>query len=191
MGIVAILLTGCSATEHITKSEESPSDRPIFDMDQDVIEQYLLEKMDDTERLLFENRSQLSDQFASVEIDMPEIFTKKVVKEEQAVDVYAGFRVQLIITRDVSIADSTKDEFRLWSNTHIAGYEPEAYVIFRQPYYRVRAGNFRDQKKAVEFSKLLKNKFPNAWVVHDRIEPSNLPADTTNIHMKETIRFDE
>ncbi len=186
---ILILLAGCSTTEQATE-RDSPEERPIFNIDGEMAEEYLLEEMNETERMLFENRSELTDQFASVDHDMPEVFLKEVVREEQAVDEYAGYRVQLLTTRQVAVADSTKDEFRVWAATHIAGYEPEAYVIFRQPYYRVRAGNFRNQARAVDFSKLLKDKFPNAWVVHDRIEPSNVPADTTTIEMKQNVQFD-
>jgi hypothetical protein len=78
-------------------------------------------------------------------------------------------------------ADSTKDNFRAWADENIKGYSPEAYVTFRQPYYKVRVGDFRDQQKANNFSRMLKEEYPAAWVVHDRIEPEFLPADTTRI----------
>lgn len=183
-----ILFIGCSTTENATdrsgdSSEETSTEtgQPIFDVDPEVVEAYLMEEMGEFDRLLFENRSTLSDQFASVEHDMPEAYLKTVVEEESAGDEYAGYRVQLLSTRNVAEADSTKDNFRAWADEHIQGYSPEAYVTFRQPYYKVRVGDFRNQQKANSFSRMLKDEYPEAWVVHDRIEPDFLPADTTQI----------
>lgn len=181
-----IVSAGCRTTEEATSdSDETASteteNQPIFDIDPEVVEAYLVEEMDESDRLLFETRSQLSDQFASVEHDMPDVFLKHVVQEERSVDPYAGFRVQLLSTRSVVEADSTKDNFRAWADEHIEGYSPEAYVTFRQPYYKVRVGNFRNQQKANNFSRMVKDEYPGAWVVHDRIEPDLVPADTTDI----------
>lgn len=190
--LLMILFISCSTTENATKDSSGngrPDDseattdenQPIFNLDPEIIEDYLAENMDETDRMLFENRSRLSDQFASVEQDMPEAFTKEFVVDEQVVDQYAGFRVQLLSTRSVVEADSTKDNFRAWADENIKGYTPETYVTFRQPYYKVRVGDFRDQQKANNFSRMLKDEYPAAWVVHDRIEPDYLPADTSQI----------
>jgi len=184
--ILLLVLAGCKTTEKTTTDgEESTTteteNEPIFDVDPEIVESYLAEEMDEFDRLLFENRSQLSDRFASVEHDMPDLFLKDVVQDDKVVDQYAGFRVQLLSTRSVAEADSTKDNFRVWADQHIQGYSPEAYVTFRQPYYKVRVGDFRDQQKANNFSRMVKDEYPAAWVVHDRIEPDFLPADTTNI----------
>lgn len=183
--LILLVAAGCSTTEKTTKDsneeDSSSADQPIFNLDPEVIEAYLMEEMTEAERELFETRSTLADQFVTVEQDMPEIFLKDVEQEDNFVDQYAGFRVQLLSTRSVVEADSTKDNFRLWAEENIEGYSPEAYVIFRQPHYKVRVGDFRNQQRANEFSRMLKNEFPNAWVVHDRIEPQYLPADTTQI----------
>lgn len=186
IAFLLLLMAACSTTEKTTtdsdeETSEESIDQPIFEVDPEIVEGYRLDEMDEFDRLLFESRSHLSDQFASVEHDMPDVFLKDVNQEEQVVDQYAGFRVQLLSTRSVVEADSTKDNFRAWADEHIKGYSPEAYVIFRQPYYKVRVGDFRDQQKANNFSRMVKDEYPSAWVVHDRIEPNFLPADTTDI----------
>jgi hypothetical protein len=185
---LVVLFVGCSTTKKSTDNTDESSGettdetrQPIFDVDPEVVEAYLTEEMDEFDRLLFENRSTLSDQFANIEHDMPEAYMKEFVVTDQMVDQYAGFRVQLLSTRSVVEADSTKDNFRAWADENIKGYSPEAYVTFRQPYYKVRVGDFRDQQKANNFSRMLKEEYPAAWVVHDRIEPEFLPADTTRI----------
>lgn len=181
-----MISVGCSTTERTSRDgDEGPSgdrNQPIFELRPEIVEAYLLEDMSEFDRLLFENRSTLSDQFAAVSHEIPEVFQKNVIEEDQwPVDEFAGYRVQLLSTRSVAEADSTKDNFRFWVEENIEGYVPEAYVIFRQPHYKVRVGDFRSQQKANNFSRLLKTEYPSAWVVHDRIEPQYLPADTTQI----------
>lgn len=175
--ISLLLISGCSPTETVTE------DRPVDDREriEEVPEEELIEEMDELETMLYTKRSRLSDQFASIQHDMPETFLKEQVQEEVEIDEYAGFRVQILSTRDVSLADSTRDNFVAWASTRIEGYDAEAYVFFRQPYYRVRAGDFRNRQTAIEFSRMLKDRYPDAWVVHDRIDPDQVPSDTTEI----------
>lgn len=186
--LLIVAAWGCSTSEKTTRKEDDSStetDQPIFEMDSELIEAYLIEEMSDFDRVLFENRSTLSDQFASIEQEIPEVFLKDIVYNEEIVDEFAGYRVQLLSTRSIAEADSTKDNFRVWAEDHIQGYSPQTYIIFRQPYYKVRVGDFRDQEQANDFSRMVKNEFPGAWVVHDRIEPFYIPADTTEIRRAE------
>ncbi|MBP6976953.1 MAG: SPOR domain-containing protein [Bacteroidales bacterium] len=46
------------------------------------------------------------------------------------------------------------------------------YVSFNEPYYRVRAGDFRTRMEAEGFLKRIKPDFPNAFLIRDQI---NLP----------------
>ncbi|HNS18389.1 MAG TPA: SPOR domain-containing protein [Bacteroidales bacterium] len=46
------------------------------------------------------------------------------------------------------------------------------YVSFKEPYYRVRAGDFRTRMEAEGFLKRIKPDFPNAFLIRDEI---NLP----------------
>jgi hypothetical protein len=178
---VTLIIVSCGTTETVTEVE---SPVPVFDIDEETAEEYLLEEeLNELERFLYHNRSQLSDQFASLQQEIPEKFLREVVRDDRGVDEYAGFRVQLISTRDVALADSTRDEFRAWASDHIGGYDVEAYVYFRQPYYRVRAGDFRNRDRAIEFSRLLKDRYPEAWIVHDRIEPEQVPPDTAEFRL--------
>ncbi len=179
---LTLILVSCGTIQ--TATEDEP-EVPHFDVDEEIAEVYFDEEdeMDELDTFLYEYRSQLTDQFASLEQDIPEKFLREVVRDEGGADRYAGFRVQIISTRDVALADSTRDDFRAWAADHISGYDVEAYVYFRQPYYRVRAGDFRNRNKAIEFSRLLKDRYPEAWVVHDRIEPDNVPADTSDIRL--------
>lgn len=171
--VPVLFLYSCSSTKEL--SDESPEpDEPLLDINENVAEEFVRSELDDFERVLYDNRSYMTAHFSQIEQEIPEQFLKEMVQEEREVDEYAGFRVQVLSTREVAVADSTIDEFRAWSSQELPDYQIETYVVFRQPYYRVRAGNFKNRDNAIEFSRMLKNRYPDAWVVHDRIDPDNI-----------------
>jgi hypothetical protein len=76
-----------------------------------------------------------------------------------------GFRLMIISTtkRDEAIAAKTK----------IYTYFPElkAYLWYQSPYFRLKAGNFKDRKDAEAYQKRLNIYFPNGvFIMKDIIE---------------------
>lgn len=170
-----LIVAGCSTTEKTTRT--SPSDET-----DNTVEQ--AEKTTDLQILLNNNRSSLSDTYLNQKQDMPEVFSNEnVLNLDKNTDPFNGYRIQILSVRKVSEADSVAASFRKWSQQKIQGYQPRAYVSFKQPYYKVKVGDFHDRTKANQFSKMLKIKYSGAWVVHDRIKPSSIPADTTDIRI--------
>ncbi|WP_340105692.1 SPOR domain-containing protein [Rhodohalobacter sp. 8-1] len=182
------LAISCATTESTSDEDDSRPSEP-----DNLAEDYRNESLSNTERLLLSTRSQLSNHYSEDMVYIPDLYLQEIVMNERKTDPYAGFRVQLLSTRNVAEADSVRDYFVAWADSVIAGYEPDAYVVFRSPHYRVRAGDFQDRERAVHFSGMLKNRYPDAWVVHERIEPSKTPADTTDIRFKDldAIEFEE
>lgn len=178
---ITFFVSGCASTEPAREDDSAP----VYDETKDLADEYRDESLDETERLLLRTRSTLSNHYTDNMVSIPDIFLQEIVVEERQRDPYAGFRVQLLSTRVVAEADSVRDDFVAWADTTVSGYEPDAYIIFRSPNYRVRAGDFQNRDKAIQFSSLLKSKYPDAWVVHERIEPSNVPPDTTEIRLKD------
>ena len=127
-------------------------------------------------------RSKLSDVYATEHKEIPEVFTQKMNTNEN-IDRYDGYRIQIISTRNVAIADSTSKHFKEWIDALGVTYQPNTYIIFKQPYYRVHVGDFSQSNKAYNFSRIVKKKYPDAWVVHDRINPDRAPADTLKIEI--------
>lgn len=185
--LFCLISISCSSTEKTVEETDrtDEQDRPIIDIPDAVVDEYILEEFDEEEQLFVRTRSQIGNQFTEADQPMPEIYLRDAVEEEREVDPFAGFRVQLLSTRDVTHADNTRDEFVAWADSVVAGYQPDAYVLFRPPNYRVRVGDFQDRQQAIEFSQMLKNRYPDAWVVHDRIEPDRVPADTASIEFLE------
>ncbi|MEX2457177.1 MAG: SPOR domain-containing protein [Balneolaceae bacterium] len=175
-----LFLISCSSSEPTVEQPDDDEERTesLIDIPDEVVDDYLSENLNEEELLLVQTRSYIENQFTNQEQPIPDIFLREVVTEEREIDPYAGFRVQLLSTRDVTEADTVRNSFVAWADTMITGYEVDAYVLFRPPNYRVRAGDFRDRDQAIKLSNMLKAKYPDAWVVHDRIEPENVPADT-------------
>lgn len=130
-------------------------------------------------------RNSLGDLYATQQHDMPKIFMEShEVEQSGNRDPFDGYRIQVVSTRDVSRADSVAKSFRVWADTTIAGFSPETYVFFKQPYFKVHIGDFSSHDRAIEFSQFVKRQYPDAWVVHDRINPYHVPADTVDIRLK-------
>lgn len=53
--------------------------------------------------------------------------------------------------------------------------EIPAYITFGEPYYRVRVGDFRTRLEASKFLERINRKYPNAWVIRDKINLPSLP----------------
>lgn len=178
IGIVIFSL-GCSTTEKATDDQGITTDRDTAAISK--------ENMTELQQMLAENRSKLSDLYTSQKHDMPTAFMKKDSSTEAINnDPYDGYRVQIISTRNIQLADSVANQYRSWADSTIKGYSAEAYTFFRQPFYKVHIGDFQQRKQANSFSKLIKQKYPDAWVVHDRINPSNVPADTASFSIIKT-----
>lgn len=179
--LIILVSLGCTATKKTTTDDGiDPAERDTAAISE--------EDLNELRRVLVQNRSKLSDVHTTQKHDMPEAFLKKDSSDTSInSNPFDGYRVQIISTRDVQLADSVAGQFRIWADTTITGYEAKAYVSFRQPYYKVHIGDFQQRDRANSFSRLIKHKYPDAWVVHDRIEPSDAPADTTSFSIKKEI----
>lgn len=175
--ILSIVITACAPSEQTTRTGESPD---ISETDETTKET----KQSDSEirELLAANRSNLGDLQISSSHDMPESFLKRDTVDNNANrNPFDGFRVQIISDRNVAVADSVSKDFRLWADSTMIDYKPRPYVFFQQPFFKVHIGDFQDRQRARELSDLIKNKYPDAWVVHDRINPNLVPPDTARI----------
>lgn len=147
----------------------------------DETEMTLDEELTSLQSLLEENRSSLRDLHTSQNHDIPEVFLQKDSSDVSLNDdPFDGYRVQIISTRNQPLADSVATNFRAWADTTIVGYTANTYVFFKQPFYKVHIGDFQKREQANSYSKIIKRRYPDAWVVHDRIRPSKVPADTAS-----------
>lgn len=172
LSFIILLFVGiisCKTTEQTTPDQEDPT---VTEGD---------EPLSEFVAMLDATRSSLSDVYLSQKQDIPDIYLKADSAGEQVNrNPYDGYRIQILSTRNVEQADSVANSFRMWSDSTITGYQADAYVSFRQPQFKVHVGDFQIREQANRFSRLIKKRYPDAWVVHDRIEPSDVPVDTAS-----------
>lgn len=172
-----LLITACSSTEQARKGDERPERETTPELAETASENLA--------DLLTRTRNRLSDVHFTLQHDVPDAFLKVDTTENIYFNPFEGYRIQILSSREVHVADSVSTQFRLWADTTLTGYTPKAYVFFKQPYYKVHVGDFQSRDKANILSRIIKKKYPEAWVVHDRIDPGSVPADTVKIRLQE------
>jgi hypothetical protein len=91
------------------------------------------------------------------------------IAHNEAFPVMDGFRIHIYMgagTDALNQAEELKIEFE---EKH---EDVPAYITFAEPYYRVRVGDFRTRLEASQFLQQINRKYPNAWVIKEKI---NLP----------------
>lgn len=79
-----------------------------------------------------------------------------------------GYRVQAMqSTNRVEAERAAQTAMAWWRRTR--GGNPEVYLVYRAPYYRVRVGNFAERGDADRVARSLNGSFPNAFAVPDRV----------------------
>lgn len=77
-----------------------------------------------------------------------------------------GYRIQLLMQAgNTALEEANKMKY---------GFEEKypqikTYITFKEPYYRLRIGDYRSRLEAMEFLEILKRSYPQAWVIKDKI----------------------
>ncbi len=74
-----------------------------------------------------------------------------------------GYRVQIYFGSERKGAQDARQKFMQ------AYPETEAYLLYQQPYFKVRVGDFRDRFEAQAMYKKLLHEFDKVFIVPDRI----------------------
>ena len=86
--------------------------------------------------------------------------------------VLDGYRIHIFMesgNEALVTAQEVKEKFEEKNN------DVPAYITFGEPYYRVRVGDFRTRLEASQFLQKINRKYPNAWVIKDKINLPSLP----------------
>jgi hypothetical protein len=82
-----------------------------------------------------------------------------------------GFRIQIFFDS----GNFSKRNASLARQEFIRRFpDVEAYITFREPYYRIRVGDFRTKLEADGFRKKLLLHYPHAFTVNDQINPPTI-----------------
>lgn len=79
-----------------------------------------------------------------------------------------GWRVQIFFDSGANSKRRANEVLNRFSNQFI---ETKAYLSFKEPYYRVRVGDFRTRLEAEGFMNTIRPEYPNAFATSDKINP--------------------
>ncbi len=159
-----LVIQSCASTQEVVITEEPVVETPVENPAEVLGYNY--------EEYLFKPEIV----FHSVENSIPEAFQVDVAISQA--NANAGFRVQIVSTQDVRQAENIRTEFNRWLDEEVPEYNANAYILFRQPYYRLHVGDFKSRADAIEFAQVVKRKFPDAWVVFDTIDSNSITTKT-------------
>ena len=79
-----------------------------------------------------------------------------------------GYRVQINFSQEKNAVDKMQSDF--W------GKYPgiTSYISYKQPYFRLSAGDFRTRLQAIDFLNKIRKDYPGSFVVSDKIVPPPL-----------------
>jgi predicted RNase H-related nuclease YkuK (DUF458 family) len=79
-----------------------------------------------------------------------------------------GYRIQIFFDAGNTSLQNAYKVMEAFENKYP---EENAYVSFKEPYYRVRVGDFRSRIEAEGFRQKIMPDYPNAFVIKDNIDP--------------------
>ena len=82
--------------------------------------------------------------------------------------VLEGWRVQIFFDAGAHSKSKATEVQNRFTTRHQG---TEAYLSFKEPYYRVRVGDFRSRIEAEGFLQKIKGEYPNAFAVSEIINP--------------------
>jgi hypothetical protein len=106
------------------------------------------------------------------QVDTNDSLARKLVERHKLVNAakksMPGYRIQIYFGNDRIKAQEMRTEFIKLIP------DEAAYLIYQQPNFKVRVGDFRTRLEAAGFLKQINSSFPNAFIVPDEVK---LPAD--------------
>lgn len=110
-----------------------------------------------------------------IEHDVPDVLMDGRIRTS-AVRTAPGFRIQISSTVEKDDAVVAEEAAQQWwrgeDRTAVAGLsgqELPVYIVYRQPYYRVRIGNFASRAEAERAATIVQRRFPGSFIVPDTV----------------------
>jgi len=120
-------------------------------MNREALAQVLTPAKGHVETVQDEKVGQLTEQYRKMSRNNPEV---------------DGYRVQIFFDS----GGNSKNKAASIKETFDAAYpEVKSYLSYKEPYYRIRVGDFRSLTEAVGFQKKISAEYPNAFPVKDLI----------------------
>jgi hypothetical protein len=119
--------------------------------------------------LLFVAATQLcaQNQYVTVQTDASlDSLVERNIEQNKSANGIQGYRVQIFFGSDRKGATDAKAKF------HQMMPDEEAYLIYQQPYFKVRIGDYRTKLEAEAVYRKLLPEFEKVFIIPDKI---NLP----------------
>jgi hypothetical protein len=163
--VAALILSACSGPRDTAEPDEAPPTRT-----------YRLSEFETFDPSPY---AEALPPEVDVEHQVPEALMDGAIERPTA-RTASGFRIQVYSSQDRREADAKVEEVMDWWRAQTADdrlgevypghpIEPPVYLVFRQPYYRVRVGNFLSRAEAQTFMDLIERQFPNAFILPDKV----------------------
>ncbi|HEY9116105.1 MAG TPA: SPOR domain-containing protein [Bacteroidales bacterium] len=78
----------------------------------------------------------------------------------------SGYRIQIFMA---SGNDALNNARTVKENFESEFEDVTAYITFREPYYRVRVGDYRSRLEANQLLKSIRKSYKDAWIIQDKI----------------------
>jgi len=109
--------------------------------------------------------------------DVPASLMNSTADDGTTIEI-SGYRVQIFSSIDRAETATAEEQARRWldsmddvrRDTLGLSEHVEIYNLFRQPYYRVRLGDFEDREAAILIAGEIRRLFPTSLVVPDMIQ---------------------
>ncbi|MEX0639134.1 MAG: hypothetical protein WD094_01630, partial [Balneolaceae bacterium] len=115
--IPLLILVSCATSEPVSEDDRESDTPTILDFPKSVLDNISdrpepadAEDLDELETVLMQTRSYLEDRFPSISHDLPDSFLQKQDESDVESDPYAGFRIQILSTRNVQDADTLQSQ---------------------------------------------------------------------------------
>lgn len=110
-----------------------------------------------------------------IEHDVPEALMEARAGSGDARTVQ-GFRIQVASSVEKDEAVAVEEQAKQWWRSEgssgasdVLPAELPTYVVYRQPYYRVRIGNFASRSEAERALAMVESRFPGSFIVPDTV----------------------
>lgn len=92
---------------------------------------------------------------------------KKHIKVNEEIEGIPGYRIQIFFG---SGRNAKKQALKIKSDFLLKHPELKIYLLFKSPYFKLHAGDYRTKYEAMKDLKLLKEEYPGCFIVKDIIK---------------------
>lgn len=105
---------------------------------------------------------------AQVTIDIDETVNERLRMKNAQIDSskLQGFRIQIAFSSDRGVIDKARQKFLGF----FPEFEGQVYILYQQPNYKLRVGNYIREIDAQKILGDIREQFPNAYLVKDYIK---------------------